>query len=104
MPPSNAGALGDPAYLQITAFILQSNGVPLDAKNLPGAPSAKPRTPASNSPGGGLSPYASLIPAQAKPNPLDKLTLVTDAEAKTLRPASGSPGVALMTRPRASAR
>ena len=27
MPPSNAGALGDPAYLQITAFILQSNGL-----------------------------------------------------------------------------
>ena len=37
MPPSNAGGLGDAVYLQITAFVLQSNGVPLDAKNLPGA-------------------------------------------------------------------
>src|SRR3984885_13489924 len=37
MPPSNAGALGDAVYRQIAAFVLQSNGVPLDAKNLPGA-------------------------------------------------------------------
>ncbi len=43
MPPSNAGGLGDPVYLQITAFLLQSNGIPLDAKSLPGAgPSAAP--------------------------------------------------------------
>ncbi len=84
MPPSNAGGLGDAAYLQITAFILQSNGVSLTAKNLPGAaPGAvknKPSEPASNSPGGGLSPYASLIPAPPKSNPLYKITPVTDAE------------------------
>ncbi|MGA2215775.1 MAG: PQQ-binding-like beta-propeller repeat protein, partial [Bryobacteraceae bacterium] len=84
MPPSNAGGLGDAVYLQITAFILQSNGVSLTAKNLPGAaPGAaknKPGEPASNSPGGGLSPYASLIPASPKSNPLDKITPVTDAE------------------------
>ena len=83
MPPSNAGALGDATYLQITAFILQSNGVSLDAKNLPGGDSGsaggRPRTPASASPGGGLSPFASLIPAAPQPNPLDKLTPVTDA-------------------------
>ncbi len=82
MPPSNAGALGNPTYLQITAFILQSNGIPLEAATLPAAgPSAdgRPRAPASSSPGGGLSPYASLIPATPKPNPLDKLTPVTDA-------------------------
>ena len=82
MPPSNAGALGNPTYLQITAFILQSNGIALDASTLPAAgPTAdgRPRAPASSSPGGGLSPYASLIPAAPKPNPLDKLTPVTDA-------------------------
>jgi alcohol dehydrogenase (cytochrome c) len=83
MPPSNAGGLGDPIYLQITAFVLQSNNITLDAKTLPGAvPSAangRPRTPAPSGPGGGLSPYASLIPAPPKPNPLDKITPVTDA-------------------------
>src|ERR1700735_4937245 len=30
MPPSNAGALGEPTYRQITAFVLQSNRIPLD--------------------------------------------------------------------------
>jgi alcohol dehydrogenase (cytochrome c) len=82
MPPSNAGALGNATYLQVTAFILQSNGIPLETATLPAAgPSAngRPRVPASSSPGGGLSPYASLIPAPPKPNPLDKLTPVTDA-------------------------
>jgi len=83
MPPSNAGALGDETYLQITAFILQSNSVPLDAKNLPGgdpgSANGRPRTPASASPGGGLSPFASLIPAPPQTNPLDGLTPVTDA-------------------------
>jgi alcohol dehydrogenase (cytochrome c) len=84
MPPSNAGGLGEPVYLQITAFILQSNNVSLTATTLPGgAPSAtrgRSRAPTRPSPGGGLSPYASLIPAPPKPNPLDKLTPVTDAE------------------------
>lgn len=92
MPPSNAGTLGDAVYLQITAFILQSNGVQAGAKvltsdaatlasmKLPGSGGRGARSNAgSNSPGGGLSPYASLIPAPAKPNPLDKLTPVTDA-------------------------
>ncbi len=49
MPPSNAGALGDPVYRQIAAFVLRSNGVPLDAKTLPGgappAPTAGPPRP-----------------------------------------------------------
>ena len=83
MPPSNAGGLGAGTYQQITAFVLQSNGVPLDAKNLPGGePSdanGRPRAAANASPGGGLSPFASLIPAPPKSNPLDKLTPVTDA-------------------------
>jgi alcohol dehydrogenase (cytochrome c) len=89
MPPSNAGALGDATYREIAAFILQSNGVALDAKNLPGgapAGSARRPSPASNSPGGGLSPYASLIPAPAKPNPLDKLAPVSDAELENPPP------------------
>ena len=83
MPPSNAGGLGAGTYQQITAFVLQSNGVPLDAKNLPGGePSdanGRPRAAANAGPGGGLSPFASLIPAPPKSNPLDKLTPVTDA-------------------------
>ena len=96
MPPSNAGALGDPTYLEITAFLLQSNGVapgataltsdaaalavmkisggaPTNGGNRSGGARTRP------SPGGGLSPYASLIPAPPEPNPLDKLTPVTDA-------------------------
>ena len=84
MPPSNAGGLDAAVYRQITAFILQSNGVALTASILPGGtPSATPgraRTPTRPSPGGGLSPYASLIPAPPKANPIDKLTPVTDAE------------------------
>ena len=82
MPPSNAGALGDAVYRQIAAFVLQSNGVPLDAKNLPGAgptSGANGRPRAAAGPGGGLSPYASLIPAPPKSNPLDKIAPVTDA-------------------------
>jgi alcohol dehydrogenase (cytochrome c) len=85
MPPSNAGALGDATYLQITAFILQSNGIPLDSAKVPSigpgavVNGAKGKAPAPAGPGGGLSPYASLIPAPPKPNPLDKLTPVTDA-------------------------
>jgi len=83
MPPSNAGGLGNGTYQQITAFVLQSNGVPLDAKNLPGGEAGdangRPRAAANASPGGGLSPFASLIPAPPKSNPLDKLTPVTDA-------------------------
>jgi alcohol dehydrogenase (cytochrome c) len=83
MPPSNAGGLGAGTYQEITAFVLQSNGVPLDAKTLPGGEASdangRPRAAANASPGGGLSPFASLIPAQPKPNPLDKLTPVTDA-------------------------
>ena len=96
MPPSNAGALGDPTYLEITAFLLQSNGVApgataltsdasaLAAMKIPGgAPANRPNGRGSStarpSPGGGLSPYASLIPAPPEPNPLDKLTPVTDA-------------------------
>src|ERR1700733_12181188 len=66
MPPSNAGGLGEMTYLQITAFILQSNGIPLDSTKFPGInPSAivssangRPKAPANAGPGGGLSPYA----------------------------------------------
>ena len=75
MPPSNAGGLGDAVYLQITAFILQSNGMPF--ASAPPSGSATPQAPAG--PGGSLSPYASLIPAPPKPDPLHKLTPVTDA-------------------------
>jgi alcohol dehydrogenase (cytochrome c) len=100
MPPSNAGGLSDAAYLQITAFILQSNGVPpgekelssdsaaLAAMKIPGggATPGKPRAPTSNSPGGGLSPYASLIPAAPQASPIDKLTPVTDADLQNPAP------------------
>ncbi len=85
MPPSNAGGLGDAAYLQITAFILQSNNVSLTATNLPGAAKSN-AAPASDSPGGGVSPFARLIPAPPKPNPLDKITPVTDAALQNPAP------------------
>ncbi|HTC87326.1 MAG TPA: PQQ-binding-like beta-propeller repeat protein [Bryobacteraceae bacterium] len=79
MPPSNAGALGDTTYSQITAFVLQSNGLPLDSAKIPGGANGRPSAPAASGPGGGLSPYATLIPAPPKPDPLEKLTPVTDA-------------------------
>jgi alcohol dehydrogenase (cytochrome c) len=83
MPPSNAGSLGDATYVQIAAFVLQSNGVALDAKTFPGAgpsgPNGRPRAPGAAGPGGGLSPFASLIPAPPKADPLPNLTPVTDA-------------------------
>jgi alcohol dehydrogenase (cytochrome c) len=114
MPPSNAGGLSDAEYLQITAFVLQSNGMEAGDKELSSdatalaakirlsGPSAAPAngsaaasaaasgsvsSPANparvrapgDSPGGGLSPYARLIPAPPKSNPADKLTPVTDA-------------------------
>src|SRR5580658_8966000 len=80
MPPGNAGGLGDSVYRQVTAFILQSNSIPLDAKNLPSVAKGDANAPDSDSPGGGLSPFARLIPAPPKPNPLDKITPVTDAD------------------------
>jgi len=84
MPPSNAGALGEATYLQIAAFVLQSNNIPLDSATVPAAPptsaNGRPRAASGGGPGGGLSPYASLIPAPSKPNPIDKLTPVTDAD------------------------
>lgn len=101
MPPSNAGGLGDAVYLQIAAFVLQSNGVQLGetalaagspalaSLKIPGAAtsasgSAGPRR--SEGPGGGLSPFASLIPAAPRANPLDKLTPVTDADLQNPPP------------------
>jgi|HubBroStandDraft_6_1064221.scaffolds.fasta_scaffold52581_3 alcohol dehydrogenase (cytochrome c) len=87
MPPSNAGGLGDATYLQVTAFILQSNSIPLDAKTFPGDASGRPRAPGNAGPGGGLSPFASVIPAPAKPNLLDKLTPVTDADLQNPPPS-----------------
>ena len=102
MPPSNAGGLGDAVYLQVAAFILQSNGVQpgesalaagpaLASVKIPGGaattgPSAPARERRSGGPGGGLSPFASLIPAAPQPNPLDKLTPVTDAELENPPP------------------
>ncbi len=37
------------------------------------------QAPAAAGPSGGISPYATLPPAPARPNPLDKITPVTDA-------------------------
>lgn len=98
MPPGRGGQIGDPAYAGILAYILQGNGVTagqrelptdltqLQAMNLPGGAPAQqgqprqgPARQGNAGPGGGLSPYASLPPVPAKPNPLTKLTPVTDA-------------------------
>jgi PQQ-dependent dehydrogenase (methanol/ethanol family) len=44
------------------------------------APGVLPaQAPAAAGPSGGISPYATLPPAPARPNPLDKITPVTDA-------------------------
>ena len=82
MPPGNPGQIGDAAYAQLVAFLLQQNGVPaglqplpaeaarLQSMRIPGAPSG---------PGGGLAPGITMPPVPKKNNPLDKITPVTDA-------------------------
>src|SRR3954470_220639 len=62
MPPSRPGTLGDPVYAQLLAYVLQENGAPAGARELPGDPDAlKAIAPNSWRPaGGGLAPQVTI--------------------------------------------
>jgi alcohol dehydrogenase (cytochrome c) len=88
MPPSKPGELGDDAYVQILAYLMNVNGETPGSQELPsdaGALAAAiiPRGAVLPSVGlgisGGVSPFTTLPPPPSKPNPLDKLTPVSDA-------------------------
>src|SRR3954471_8734500 len=82
MPPSRPGTLGDPVYAQLLAYVLQENGAPAGARELPGDPDALKAMTAPNWPrpgGGGLAPQVTIPPAPPRVNPLDKIRPVTDA-------------------------
>jgi alcohol dehydrogenase (cytochrome c) len=86
MPPGGAGALGNPAYAAIVAYLAQSNGgqagttpLPTDSKTLVTLLLPGTAAKGGGGPGGGVSPYAILPKAPARANPLDKITPVTDA-------------------------
>ena len=77
-----AGTLGDDAYAQLLAYLVQENGVAASARALPSDP-ALLRTAmlpsAAGGPGGGLTIGVAIPPPPSRPNPLDRLTPVTDA-------------------------
>ena len=85
MPPDAPGSLNARAYAAITAYIMQSNGLPPGVRELPStvAALATLRIPGTGDrrggAGGGLTPGVAL-PNQPPPNTLlDRITPVTDA-------------------------
>ena len=90
MPPDQAGGLGNAAYAQLIAYILQANGVAagdsplplrdelLAAQRLPGTPQVQPGRVRSDF-GGPLSADIELPSWPTKPSPLDAIREVTDA-------------------------
>lgn len=88
MPQDRPGALGDETYVELTAFMLQENGVEAGPTELPSDPTALARlSPGWTSQGGGLSAGVVLPPVPARRNPLDAIRPVTDAMLK--RPDDG---------------
>ena len=93
MPPDRPGGLGDQTYAQLIAYLLQGNGLPPAAMQLPAdlsaltvmmmpGESSLEREMRAAGPGGGLSPGVALPPWPARVNPLDKMTPVTDSMLK----------------------
>jgi len=82
MPPGSPGSLGDAAYTQVLAYLIQENGVIATDRPLP-SDSAALRTmmlpSAAGGPGGGLTIGVAIPPSPSRSNPLDRLTPVTDA-------------------------
>jgi len=85
MPPKNPGSLSDDTYVDIIAFILQSNGMQPGNQELPSDMNAlssmlmpRPDDVVPGTPSPGMSPFERL-PVVNLPNPLDKITPVTDA-------------------------
>jgi alcohol dehydrogenase (cytochrome c) len=85
MPPDAPGSLNARAYAAITAYILQSNGLPPGVRELPSTASALAalRIPGvaerRASAGGGLTPGIALPNSPAPNTLLDRITPVTDA-------------------------
>ena len=80
MPEDRPGALGDEAYAQLLALILQENGVEPGMTALPADPELLvAMAPGWVSQGGGLSPGAVLPPWSGQRNPLDRIRPVTEA-------------------------
>lgn len=89
MPPDQAGGLGDTAYAQLIAYLLQANGVEageeallpqeslLAAQQMPALPAAPPGGIRADY-GGPLSAGVELPPWPAVPNPLDSIRPVTE--------------------------
>lgn len=85
MPPDQAGELGDTAYAQLIAFLLQANGMPAGDAELPQQESllARQRMPGEPSAeraefGGPLTAGVKLPAWPAAANPLAKIRNVTD--------------------------
>ena len=89
MPPDQAGALGDTAYLQLVAYLLQQNAIAGGLRKLPRAQAQlsaqilpNTETPARGRVrtdyGGPLTAGIELPPWPANPNPLEHYRQVTD--------------------------
>jgi alcohol dehydrogenase (cytochrome c) len=82
MPTTRPGSLGDTAYAQLLAYMLQENGSQPGAGELPADPSALKAMASPNWPrvgGGGLAPQVIVPPAPSRSNPLDTIRPVTEA-------------------------
>lgn len=85
MPPAAPGSLSGVEYANITAYILQNNGVTPGVREMPTDPAALAslRIPGTGerrgAPGGGLTPGVALPNAPPLNDLLDRMTPVTDA-------------------------
>ncbi len=82
MPPGSPGSLGDDAYAQLLAYLIQENGVIAGNRQLPSDPALLRSVmlpSAAGGPGGGLTIGVAIPPPPSRANPLDRLTPVTDA-------------------------
>lgn len=87
MPIGAPKSLDSRTYVDLLAYILQHNGVPVAESELPAEPSALARlviSAAAATPSGALSAQARLPPPPVRAaNPLDSMTVVTDAMLAT---------------------
>jgi len=87
MPQDRPGSLGDEAYVQLLAFILQENGIEPGTTELSTDLAVlETLSPGWRSQGGGLSADISLPPAPYRRNPLDGIRPVTDDMLKHADP------------------
>jgi alcohol dehydrogenase (cytochrome c) len=90
MPPGGTGELGKDDYAALVAYLMNANGAPSDATNVPAGPEALGATRAPGAPPseqaklrstrlGSLTPNAKIPEWPKPPNPLDHYTPVTEA-------------------------